>query len=88
MPTSKHKTKNMSKLRNTPLPETANCIIPGSEKSNLTKAWDVNFKIAIMNIFEDCKGDMNKYLSEGHENAKLNEIMQTIQDIKIGFNKK
>jgi hypothetical protein len=41
-----------------------------------------------MDNFEDCRGDMNKYLNEGYESTELNEIMKTIQDIKIGFYKK
>lgn len=57
------------------------------EKSNLNDLQYNDFKIIIINIFKEFKGDMNKFLNEDYEsiNKKVNEKM-SMQDEKIRFN--
>lgn len=48
--------------------ESGNSIAIGSEKSNLVEIEDKAFKLAIVNMFKDLKGEINKCLNEDHEN--------------------
>lgn len=50
----------MNNQDNIPPPETSNPIVIDAEQSNLAEAQDKDFQIAIMNLIEDLKEDMNK----------------------------
>lgn len=49
--------------------ETRNPITAGPEKSNGAEAQDKGFKITIMNMFNELKENMNKYIKEDCENT-------------------
>lgn len=51
-----------------PLPEDSNHTVIGPEKSNLAEAQDKDFKVSIMNMFNNLEKDGNKCLNEVHEN--------------------
>lgn len=70
-------------------PEASNPTAVFPEKRNLDETQNMDFKLAIMTMFKDLKDDMNKYLNEDHGNrkSKLNEIVKTIQDIKVELDK-
>lgn len=40
-----------------------------------------------MNRFKELKEGMDKFLNEDCENTELNQILKTIQDLKVGFYK-
>lgn len=58
----------MSSQDNMPPLEANSPIEIGLEKDNSAETQDKDFKTAIMNMFKDFKGDINKYLSKKHEN--------------------
>lgn len=72
-----------------PPPEAINPTAMLPEKRNLDETQNMDFKIAIMTMFKDLKDHMNKYLIEdlGNRKNKLNEIVKTIQDIKVELDK-
>lgn len=72
-----------------PPPEASNSTAVFPEKRNLDETQNMDFKIAIMTMFKDLKDHMNKYLNEDHRNrkSKLNEIVKTIQAIKVELDK-
>lgn len=68
MPGSQQMNKNMNDQDNKPSPEASNPTAEDPEKSNIAEAQDRDFKIAIRNMFNDLKKDLNKSLNEVHEN--------------------
>lgn len=64
----------------------SNLIVLDHKESNLAKTQEKDFKVEIMNVFEDIKEGINKSLTEDCENTN-NEQLKIIQEMKEESNK-